>query len=1245
MATDPRIAIRRAPYEDEEAVVKSRLAAINLDEAARKRAGAKAAGMVSALRADPAPHLMERFLSEYGLSTDEGVALMCLAEAYLRVPDAHTLDALIRDKIGGADWGSHRGQSESLLLNASSWGLMLTGRLYGSEGQDEQTEAHLIHTMRRMVQRVGEPVVRAAVAQSMKVLGAQFVLGRNIEEALRRAESMRAKGYRYSYDMLGEAARTREDAEAYFRSYSNAISAIGKAANAERVTDNPSISVKLSALHPRYETVQKERVLAELVPTLVQLMRQAKAAGIGLTVDAEEADRLDLSLQVMERALSEPEFADWDGFGFVVQAFSKASLPVLHWIVDLAERLDRRFAVRLVKGAYWDYEIKQAQILGLAAYPVFTRKPSTDVSYLAGASFLLAHCDRIFPQFATHNAHTACAILEIAPPEARFEFQRLHGMGEALHERLRKETGRPCRIYAPVGIHKDLLAYLVRRLLENGANSSFVHQLLDEEVPAEKLVEDPISLVEQAKPVAHPLIPLPPDIYEPDRKNSKGWNLNNPLDLETLSEAMRPFEAVQWRAAPLIGGEEGPGSARDVFNPAHPAEKVGVVVDADADTAKRALGVAADAVAAWQEIGAEARAEILERAATLYEENAPELIALASREAGKTRLDGVLEVREAADFLRYYASEARRLFAEEGATRHGRGVFVCISPWNFPLAIFTGQLSAALVAGNAVVAKPAEQSPLTAAKAVALLHEAGVPKGVLNLVPGEGSVVGSALTSDPRVGGVCFTGSTDTAILIDRALAKAGPVRAPLIAETGGLNAMIVDSTALPEHAVRDIVQSAFQSAGQRCSALRALFVQEDVAPALLKMLKGATEELVIGDPWDPATDVGPVIDEEARQTIETHVAKLTGEGRLLFTHEKMPGEGNFVAPVALRLDRFDELEREIFGPVLHVITFKAKEIDAVVAAINASGYGLTLGIHSRIDQRVERICDHAHVGNIYVNRNQIGAVVGVQPFGGEGLSGTGPKAGGPHYLARFTRPVDVTAVPLPRDEERPQVAALAPADLAALPDMSEWEANSARIMVLASAAGELPEPARKVAHEVIEAARPEIAGVVALPGPTGEANRLSLHGRGLALCLGASPADEGPADGDGARAGALLAQVVTALAAGNRAVVPAGIVDAAVVAFKTALERVGAPAGLVVVVEGEPVALAAGLRGLGLVAYEGGGTQARTLRIALAERQGARLPLLSLAEGVAAFATERVVSIDTTASGGNATLLTLAGS
>ncbi|MCP1336366.1 bifunctional proline dehydrogenase/L-glutamate gamma-semialdehyde dehydrogenase PutA [Futiania mangrovi] len=1233
-----RRAVDEAFFADETDAVRDRLARHGLDAAARARISARAAGLVRTIRADPDPNLLESFLAEYGLSTDEGVALMCLAEAYLRVPDAPTLDALIRDKIGGADWSKHSGETDSLLVNASTWALMLTGRIYGGGEEGGRPEQQVAGTLRRLVQRLGEPVVRTAVGQAMKAMGQQFVLGRSIGEALKRGQPMREKGYAYSYDMLGEAARTDRDARRYFRAYADAISAISKAADARAPAQaNPGISVKLSALHPRYEYVQRARVMAELVPRLSALIEMARNANIGFNVDAEEADRLSLSLEVIEAALDNADLKGWDGFGIVVQSYSKQAMAVLDWVVALARTHDRRIAVRLVKGAYWDMEVKNAQVQGMPCYPTWTRKTSTDVSYLACTRKLFDHADKLYPQFATHNAHTAAAILEMAGKDAApdlFEFQRLHGMGEALHDLLMAETGRRCRIYAPVGVHEDLLAYLVRRLLENGANSSFVNQLLDEDVDPEDLTRDPVGETERLNSIPHPHIPLPPDLYGPERCNAKGWNLNQPLMAEALDRDMAAFRAHAWEAFPLIAGEAVETAPQPVRNPANLEEVVGTVHEADAELAARAVEATAAAFPAWRDRPAEERAAILDRIAGLYEDHAPELIALATREAGKTRLDGVLEVREAVDFCRYYAMRARQTMAR--GERTGRGVFVCISPWNFPLAIYTGQIAAALVSGNAVVAKPAEQTPLIAARAAQLMYAAGVPREVLAFLPGQGAEVGAALTADPRIAGVCFTGSTETAVRIDRAMAASAHPRVPLIAETGGLNAMIVDSTALPEAAVRDIVNGAFQSAGQRCSACRALFVQKDIADKLLEMLEGATQELGVGDPWSPATDVGPVIDEEARSTIEDHVKAFGGKGRLLFRHrmEGAPRQGRFVAPAAIRLDRFEELEREIFGPVLHVLEFEAGDLPGVIDAINARGYGLTFGIHSRLDDRVEWVARRIRAGNIYVNRNQIGAVVGVQPFGGEGLSGTGPKAGGPHYLDRFTVPASSLMPPhvpaAPEDATRVDTL-----DPAAFADMAAdaapvWDARADRLVVLDRAVAALPEDWQAAALGVLDGVRPALGPAEPLPGPTGESNHLTLHGRGLALCLG----------GGAEPVGALLTQALMALAAGNAVAVPAGEGGARLAA---ALRKGGVPAGVIAAVAiDDPAETAGTMPRLGLVALEGEGGEVGGVRAALAAREGVRVAFVSLSEGVERFATERVVSIDTTASGGNATLLTL---
>ncbi|MFZ1386575.1 MAG: bifunctional proline dehydrogenase/L-glutamate gamma-semialdehyde dehydrogenase PutA [Thiolinea sp.] len=1222
-----RTMINEAWFRPETEVVQERLQQHGLSFQARQTITAQAASWVTTLRADPHPNLMESFLAEYGLSTDEGIALMCLAEAYLRVPDTPTLDALIRDKIGSADWARHQQGADSLLINASTWALMLTGKLL----RQDQDANSLGGSLRKLVQRIGEPVVRTAVSQAMKVMGQQFVLGRTIDEALDNAAN--PQGFLHSFDMLGEAARTAEDASRYFKSYSKAIQAIGAQAKQQYVHANSGISVKLSALHPRYESVNRERVLAELVPQLTALAEQACAANIPLNIDAEEAERLDLSLEVIEAVLRNPNLAHWEGFGIVVQAYAKHCLPVLEWVASLATSLNRKLAVRLVKGAYWDAEIKQSQVLGLPAYPVFTRKVSTDVSYLAGARFLLSHRAQIYPQFATHNAQTISAILEIAGKDkSGFEFQRLHGMGEALHDLVHEQTKQPVRIYAPVGVHEDLLAYLVRRLLENGANSSFVNQLLDTDVPISTLVQDPISAVEALEMIPHPKIPLPPELFT-DRQNSQGWNINQPLMASELASGMEHFQSKQWQAAPLIAGLAQIGTAKPVLNPAKPEDKVGEVIEANAAQVEQALQTTLAASSAWQAQSAEARAGILEAIADEYEAQSSELMALLSREAGKTRLDAVLEVREAVDFLRYYAAEARK---PTHANRQGVGIFVCISPWNFPLAIFTGQIAAALVMGNAVIAKPAEQTPLIAYRAVQLMLAAGLPTEIIALLPGDGAVVGAALTRDPRIAGVCFTGSTDTATLIDRSLAAAGNGQAVLIAETGGLNAMIVDSTALPEAAVRDIVNSAFQSAGQRCSALRVLFVQEDIRAKVLHMLEGATRELQIADPWNPATDIGPVIDQEAKQTISKHCQAFAAQNKVLFQHPAQVSENSlFVVPTAIALNSLIDLEREIFGPVLHVISFKSSEIKEVLAAINASGYGLTLGIHSRLDDRVQELTSEAHVGNIYVNRNQIGAVVGVQPFGGEGLSGTGPKAGGPYYLARFSQAKQnasslqslvisayTSSIPLVSSSEFAAKAVAA--------QMAWDELFLKRSALLNAAVNLLPTALNVAAQGILAELQTESVDELTLPGPTGESNRLSLHGRGIALCLGGGEYPES----------ALLAQVLTALLAGNAVALP--ITDLAK-HLVTAFYKVGILKELVALVEMDD--LVVGLKTfpqLALVASEASGPDLVAIRQALAARTGVRVPCVSVTAGLERFCCERVVTIDTTAAGGNASLLTI---
>ena len=1025
---DPLRAALRADIRAEETGIVRRLAAeAAFSESARERVAARARALVEEVRrARVGKGGLDAFLQEFGLSSKEGVVLMCLAEALLRVPDAETVDRLIRDKIAEADWRGHLGHSESLFVNASTWALMLTGRVVRLDAADTRD---LAGTLKRLVHSSGEPVIRGGITQAMRILGRQFVMGRTIGEALARARDDEKRGYRHSYDTLGEAAHTRTDAKRYFDAYEAAIAAIGKGAGATGAIAAPGISVKLSALHPRYDFAQRRRAHGELVPRLFELARAAKRYDIGLTVDAEEASRLDLSLEVIEAVAGDPSLRGWDGFGLAVQAYQKRAPALIDWLAGMAARHRRRLMVRLVKGAYWDSEIKLAQEAGLDGYPVFTRKVSTDVCFLACARRLFADPKAFYPQFATHNAQTLAAVLELAGGSRDFEFQRLHGMGEALYDQVvgPEPLDLPVRIYAPVGSHEDLLAYLVRRLLENGANTSFVNRIVDEALPVEEIIADPVLGVGALDVVPHPLIPLPARLYGDSRRNSAGVDLADPNDLAPLGQAMAAAAAQAWTAAPLVGGEAVSGAARPVLDPADSGREVGRVVEAMAADVDRALALGRAAAPDWDALGGAARADCLARMAELMEANRAELLALCLREAGKTLPDAVAELREAVDFCRYYAARARDDFAapqvlpgptgeRNEVALHGRGVFACISPWNFPLAIFTGQVAAALAAGNAVLAKPAGQTPLVAAATVRLLHQAGVPGAVLHLLPGDGPSVGAPLVADPRTAGVAFTGATETARAINGALAaRPGPI-VPLIAETGGQNAMIVDSTALPEQVVRDVLVSAFQSAGQRCSALRVLFLQDDVADKMLTMLAGAMAELVVGDPARLSTDIGPVIDAEAKAMLETHAARMSTEGRLIQRCQLGPGteRGHFFAPAAFEIDTLSLLEREVFGPILHVIRYPADRLDTVIEAINGTGYGLTLGIHSRIDSTVAYIHRHLRVGNAYVNRNMVGAVVGVQPFGGEGLSGTGPKAGGPRYLHRFaterTLSIDTTA-------------------------------------------------------------------------------------------------------------------------------------------------------------------------------------------------------------------------------------------
>lgn len=1128
--------------EDESAIVEQLISQAELDDTQRQSVVQYARDLVSKIRSDDRQGLLDVFLAEYGLSTNEGVALMCLAEALLRVPDSTTIDALIEDKIAASDWSKHIGHSTSPLVNASTWGLLLTGKVL------DQNSPGLAGVLRSMVKRLGEPVVRKAVAQAMRELGRQFVLGESIESAMQRAEKKEAEGFFYSYDMLGEAAITRKDALRYQHAYGQAIAHIAGHCDSDDVSRNPGISVKLSALHPRYEVAKAERLQRELLPALTVLAEKAAQAGMGLNIDAEEADRLALSMMLFESLLGNPKLAGWDGLGFVVQAYGRRASQTIDGLYELAERHDRKIMVRLVKGAYWDTEIKRAQVDGLEDFPVFTEKVATDISFIANARKLLSLTDRIYPQFATHNAHTLAAVLQMADSldPSCFEFQRLHGMGESLHDIVRKETKARCRIYAPVGAHRDLLAYLVRRLLENGANSSFVNQVVNQSIDVASVAACPFEVYKRKQQAGLKKLLTGPDLFLPERKNSRGYDLSDATELERLNALRKP--PPHWRVQSLLAGECSGGEIISATNPAT-GSVIGEVLQASADD----IALALDAAQSW-DVPVQERASVLLATAEQYENHCGEILSLLATEAGKTLPDAIAELREAVDFLYYYASAAHKL------EHDARGIFACISPWNFPLAIFTGQIAAALAAGNGVIAKPAETTPAIAALAIRLMHQAGVPRAVVQLLLGEGPVVGQALSADQRVNGIAFTGSTATARKIQRNMAIHLEPGAPLIAETGGLNAMIVDSTALPEQAVRDIVNSAFQSAGQRCSALRCVYVQEDIATLIQEMLTGAMDELQLGDPWSLSTDVGPVITAAARDEMASYIASAAAEGRLL--HQlRTPVEGNFIAPTLISVSGIEDLEREVFGPVLHIATFKASDIAEVIEAINATGYGLTFGLHTRIDDRLQTIANRIRAGNIYANRNQVGAIVGSQPFGGEGLSGTGPKAGGPHYLPRFT------LTQSSRYQPEKNTAA----------DINTLSKNLAAIPV-----PEYPTQSR------------------ILPGPTGELNRLSLVPRPPVLCLG--PGDT---------AAQLQKEAVETL--GGLAVAVAGLLDA------NALKE---------------------LPDFSAVVWWGDESRTRAYALALAELQGPIVPLITQMPDIAHVLYERHLCVDTTAAGGNASLL-----
>ncbi|GMG91727.1 trifunctional transcriptional regulator/proline dehydrogenase/L-glutamate gamma-semialdehyde dehydrogenase [Cupriavidus metallidurans] len=1172
--------------------------------------------------------LVQGLIQEFSLSSQEGVALMCLAEALLRIPDKATRDALIRDKISGANWQSHLGQSPSLFVNAATWGLLLTGRLVATH-----TEAGLSKALTRIIGKGGEPLIRKGVDMAMRLMGEQFVTGETISEALANARKYEEEGFRYSYDMLGEAAMTEADAQRYLASYEQAIHAIGQASRGRGIYEGPGISIKLSALHPRYSRAQHERVITELYGRLKSLTMLARQYDIGINIDAEEADRLEISLDLLERLCFEPELAGWNGIGFVVQGYQKRCPFVIDYLIDLARRSRHRLMIRLVKGAYWDSEIKRAQVDGLEGYPVYTRKVYTDVSYVACARKLLSVPDAIYPQFATHNAHTLSAIYQIAGQNyypGQYEFQCLHGMGEPLYDQVvgpvaDGKFNRPCRIYAPVGTHETLLAYLVRRLLENGANTSFVNRIADETIALDDLVADPVAVVETMHKtegvlgLPHPRIPQPRALYGKSRANSAGIDLSNEHRLASLSSALLAGTSETPRAEPLLGAAVAgtDTTSEPVLNPADRRDVVGQVSEATPAEIEAALVAAVNVAPIWQATPPEVRAAALERAADLMEAQMQSLMGIIMREAGKTFSNAIAEVREAVDFLRYYAVQVRASFSND--THRPLGPVVCISPWNFPLAIFTGQVAAALAAGNPVLAKPAEQTPLIAAAAVRLLRDAGVPAAAVQLLPGRGETVGAALVGDARVKGVMFTGSTEVARLLQRNVASrldAAGRPIPLIAETGGQNAMIVDSSALAEQVVGDVVTSAFDSAGQRCSALRVLCLQEDVADRILEMLKGAMGELTLGNPDRLSTDVGPVIDEEARGNILRHIEAMRAKGRRV--HQADPGaadtpacrHGTFVPPTLIELDSIAELKREVFGPVLHVVRFPRTALDKLIDQINGTGYGLTLGVHTRIDETIAHIVDRADVGNLYVNRNVVGAVVGVQPFGGEGLSGTGPKAGGPLYLHRLLSvcPQDAVARAVRASDATGGVAAApASAELAAL---KAWAQVS------------LPEVAE--ACDRLAAASPSGLGVT-LPGPTGERNTYSLLPRERVLCLAQQESD-------------LVLQLAAVLAVGSEAL----CVDTA--QTRALSERLPAAVQSRVHMVSDWTSTDTAFDA---VLHHGDSDQLRTVCEQVATRTGPIVGVQGLAHGEPNIALERLLierslSVNTAAAGGNASLMTI---
>ncbi|QJR80405.1 bifunctional proline dehydrogenase/L-glutamate gamma-semialdehyde dehydrogenase PutA [Alteromonas pelagimontana] len=1221
---------------------------------ARSRAWERARKMVLQIRREQEGHGgVDALLNEYSLSTAEGVVLMCLAEALLRVPDQRTQDELIRDKLSQGKWTPHLGNSDSLFVNASAWGLLLTGNMvnYADKRKSEQ-----FGLLKKTLGRMGEPVIRRAMNIAMRVMGRQFVMGETIEDAVERAKEKEKKGYVYSYDMLGEAARTMEDAEGFYDAYVSAIKEIGKAANGRGPKRSPGISVKLSAIHPRFEFLHHKRVMEEIPPRLKALCVMAKEYDIGLTIDAEEADRLDVSLDVIENVFRDPDLEGWSGFGIAVQAYQKRAIHVIEWIRKLTLETGRTMMVRLVKGAYWDTEIKLTQQAGVEEFPVFTRKSSTDVSYHACANKLLDYRDTIYPQFATHNAYTASVIIELAGDDKDgFEFQCLHGMGDTLYDQVVTEDKIQCRVYAPVGEHEDLLAYLVRRLLENGANSSFVNAIVDDNKPVESLLEDPVEKTQRLKHRYNVQIKKPRELYAPERHNSRGLDLT---DVNAVNALLH--ELVRWKQHYKVDQSQIPEGATPVVSPTDRNDFVGYHIYNTKEDMLKALDIAHDGFGAWSKRSVQERAEILVRSADALERHMAELISICIREAGKVTQDSIDEVREAVDFLRYYAARAQEL--DEDHRLLPRGVVLCISPWNFPLAIFIGQLSAALVTGNTVIAKPAEQTSIIAKRAIEIMHSVGLPEEALQLIIGPGKEVGSTLLPDDRIKAVMFTGSTQTGTLISQTLAGRGGEQVPLIAETGGQNCMIVDSTALPEQVVDDVVHSGFQSAGQRCSALRVLFAQEDIADKLTHMLIGAMKELEVGDPAHLHTDIGPVIDDKALKSLTDHEKFMEGKGKLLY-RTKMPEsteKGTFFPATLYEIDSIDVLEREIFGPVVHIVRFKGKDIDKVVEQINSTGYGLTMGIHSRIEDRAYELAAKSRAGNVYINRNMIGAIVGVQPFGGRGLSGTGPKAGGPNYLRRL---MAERATPKPsqvEDIEHLDSALIGSAKeekaasrlmSTALDVEAKWRHTAlndrlsmVRQLLAKIAKVEIVEELADDLNRTLATSRQQLTSIerklgkpVQLPGPTGESNKLYLEPRGILVCF----ADKS------VQFEYWTLSIVTALATGNVvvSVVSEEFFEEAL-EFQKKFESTGAPKGVFQVARLQHLDSLLMDKNLAGVVVDSSTERTAQIAAMLSSREGGSiLPVITAEYNdnlIQRLMTEKTISIDTTASGGNTSLMTL---